>query len=799
VAALALGAALAVQPAGATVFTVTTTADAGPGSLRQAILDANASLGLDTIAFAIPGAGVHTIVPTSALPPIIDPVVIDGYSQPGSSANTATVGNNAVILVELSGQNAGTANGLNVTGGGSTVQGLAINRWALNGVRIATAGGNVVTGNFIGTDPAGMGARGNGFSGVTVLYASSTNNQVQGNVISGNGTGISTAGPGDQETQILGNLIGTDALGTAAIPNGTGIVVNAGNNFVGDGLDPTHGNVISGNSENGVVVDSVSAAGCRIYGNRIGTDATGTLPLGNAHVGVVVSNTTDVFVGGSSPGQGNLISGNGDQGISISTSTSIDVEGNLIGTDVTGIAPLGNGISGAPFGGIYLSDSSGCTIGSATGANVIAFNDGNGVTVFTFGTASGDSVRYNRIYGNLPRLPSAGLAIDLGDDGPTANDACDSDIGANGLQNFPVVTSTVIGAGSVQVSGYLNSTANTTFDLDFYADPACSPRPQAYLQATSWIGSAQVTTDASCNVNFSVTLSATVDPASVVTATATAPDGSTSELSQRFPFTITPISGPAAGGTGVTIQGTDFQPGATVTIGGAPASGVTVNSATQISATTPALSAGTRNDVTVTNPDATSGTIPSGFVADFLDVPETHPFYPYVTTLVANGVTAGCGGGNYCVNASITRAQMAVFLLKGKLGVCDVPPPATGMVFADVPIGSFAADWIEDLHARGITGGCGGGDYCPSSPVTRAQMAVFLLKTLLGSGYVPPPASGTVFEDVPIGSFAADWIEDLHARGITAGCSASPSLYCPSSPNTRGQMAVFIVKTFQLP
>ena len=790
--------ALFAGTAGATVFTVTTTADSGAGSLRQAILDANTNPGLDTIAFAIPGSGVHTITPTSALPPVIDPVLIDGYSQPGSSPNSASIGNNAVILIELAGENAGTSNGLNVTGGGSTVQGLAISRWALNGVRIATIGDNVVTGNFIGTDPSGMAASGNGFSGVTVLYASSTNNLVAGNVISGNGTGVSTAGPGDQETKIQGNLIGTNAAGTAAIPNGTGILINAGNNTIG-GSSSGQGNVISGNSDEGVVVDSASAAGCRILGNLVGTDATGALALGNGHVGVVVSNTTGVFVGGALAGDGNVISGNGDQGISISTSTSIDVEGNLIGTDASGVGSVGNGLSGVPFGGIYLSDSSDCTIGSAAAGNIIAFNDGNGVTVFSYGTASGDSVRGNRIYGNRSRPPSPGLGIDLGDDGPTANDACDSDIGANGLQNFPIITSTVIGASTVQISGYLNSTANTTFTLDFYANPACSPRPQAFAQATIPIGSAQVTTDGSCNVDFSITLSAVIDPASVVTATATAPDGSTSELSQRFPFTIAPISGPAAGGTGVTIQGTDFQAGATVTIGGSPATGVVVNSATQISATTPALSPGTRNDITVTNPDATSGTIPGGFVADFLDVPEDHPFYPYVTTLVANGVTAGCGGGNYCVTSSITRAQMAVFLLKGKLGVCYAPPPATGTVFADVPAGSFAADWIEDLAARGITGGCGGGDYCPSSPVTRAQMAVFLLKTLLGSGYAPPPASGTVFEDVPIGSFAADWIEDLHGRGITAGCSASPLRYCPSAPNTRGQMAVFIVKTFQLP
>jgi len=160
-------------------------------------------------------------------------------------------------------------------------------------------------------------------------------------------------------------------------------------------------------------------------------------------------------------------------------------------------------------------------------------------------------------------------------------------------------------------------------------------------------------------------------------------------------------------------------------------------------------------------------------------------------------VSVGCGGGSFCPDAPVTRAQMAVFLLKSKLGPGYVPPPAAGTVFADVPPGSFAADWIEDLAARGITSGCGGGNYCPLQAVTRAQMAVFLLKTALGAGYVPPAASGAVFADVHVGDFAADWIEDLAARGITAGCGGGN--YCPAAPNARGQMAVFLVKTFTLP
>jgi S-layer homology domain len=181
---------------------------------------------------------------------------------------------------------------------------------------------------------------------------------------------------------------------------------------------------------------------------------------------------------------------------------------------------------------------------------------------------------------------------------------------------------------------------------------------------------------------------------------------------------------------------------------------------------------------------------------EFFDVPLSNMFHDAIHTLAANGVTAGCGNGNFCPNGIVTRAQMAVFLLKSKHGAAYAPPPASGGVFDDVSSGDFAAAWIEELAAEGIASGCGGNNYCPGSAVTRAQMAVFLLKASLGAGYAPPPATGTVFDDVPAGAFAAAWIEDLAAREITSGCGGGN--YCPSSANTRGQMAAFLVKTFSL-
>jgi hypothetical protein len=179
----------------------------------------------------------------------------------------------------------------------------------------------------------------------------------------------------------------------------------------------------------------------------------------------------------------------------------------------------------------------------------------------------------------------------------------------------------------------------------------------------------------------------------------------------------------------------------------------------------------------------------------FLDVPNTHWAWRWIEGLSYSGVTAGCGSGNYCPATAITRDQMAVFLLKAKHGSSYSPPPPSG-VFLDVPTNHWAAAWIERLAAEGITAGCGGGNYCPGTAVTRDQMAVFLLKAKHGSSYSPPPPSG-VFLDVAANHWAAAWIERLAAEGITSGCGGGN--YCPGTPVTRDQMAVFLLKTFNIP
>jgi hypothetical protein len=207
-------------------------------------------------------------------------------------------------------------------------------------------------------------------------------------------------------------------------------------------------------------------------------------------------------------------------------------------------------------------------------------------------------------------------------------------------------------------------------------------------------------------------------------------------------------------------------------------------------------------DVTVREtlgPPATFGQIKAWTLhvgESFADVPPAHAFYRFVETLLHVGVTAGCTATTYCPDGSTTREQMAVFLLRAREGGTYTPLPCTTAPFPDVPCSSPFAPWVQELVARGITSGCGGGLYCPTNPVTREQMAVFLLKALEGVGFTPPSCTAASFADVPCASPFAPWVQELVARGITAGCGGG--LYCPTNPVTRGQMAVFLTKTFGL-
>ncbi len=251
----------------------------------------------------------------------------------------------------------------------------------------------------------------------------------------------------------------------------------------------------------------------------------------------------------------------------------------------------------------------------------------------------------------------------------------------------------------------------------------------------------------------------------------------------------------------LTVDGSGFDPGSVVRWNGADRP-TTLVCPTRLSATIPAAdltSSGTAA-VTVFNPAPGGGTSPdlTFFINPrFLDVPLGYWAATSIDKLVNDGVSTGCGLRLFCPEDPLTRAQAAILLLRAKNGSSYTPPPATGTVFADVPAAAFAAAWIEALAAAGITTGCGGGDFCPDVGATRAEMAIFLLRAKNGSAYTPPPATGTVFADVPATAFAAAWIEALAAAGITTGCGGGN--YCPGATVSRAQGAVFLVKTFGLP
>ncbi|HEY0725101.1 MAG TPA: hypothetical protein VGD41_14110, partial [Pyrinomonadaceae bacterium] len=444
-------------------------------------MDAN-SMGGGTIQFNIPGTGVHTISPLSALPPVTQSVVIDGYTaQSGASPNTnpPTQGINAVITIELSGANAGNVTGLTINAANCTVRGLVINRFQHDAIEINSTT-NTVEGNFIGTNTAGTAALPNGAAGLggVIFLAASSNNTVGGttpagrNLISGNiGPGIVFGGTGNM---VQGNLIGTDVTGTMALGNtDRGVNVNASNCTIG-GTTVNARNVISANARG---IDIFGGTNNTIQGNFIGTDVTGTIALGNPNVGLDLNTgVSGTQIGGltATPGTppGNLISGNnGNSGVILGQDTFGNlIQGNIIGADITGTQPLAN----IP-GGITINGHDNAVGGTATNArNIIAFNGGGtpmcnasnaGVWVHNSG-AINNAILGNSIFSN------AGLGIDLEFDGDPncidPNDNCDGDTGPNNLQNYPVLTSAISGGGSTNIQGSLNSAPNTTFRVEFF-------------------------------------------------------------------------------------------------------------------------------------------------------------------------------------------------------------------------------------------------------------------------------------------------------------------------------------------
>ncbi len=564
---------------GAATFTVNNTNSAGPGSLAQAMLDANASPGPNTIAFNISSGGL-TISPGSALPVITNPVTIDGSTQPGYTS---------APLIEISGVNAGSAvNGLEIATSNCVIRALAIDLfrgddyYTGDAIQITNSGGNVVEGCYLGIAPDGITPAGNAGAGVRIgdpyyydYYDDGllvTNNLIGGtnaaarNVISGNGNGIYVV---DSANNLIeGNYIGTDASGSIAIGN-----TNAGvtlydyfstNNVVG-GADAGDANLISGNDPehyydgDGVLIEGSQTNA--VYGNFIGVDVTGTYALPNGRHGVNILFGGGNLVGGAAAGQGNLISGNMVNGVNLgeneediasvtysgTPAPSPDgniIQGNLIGTDVTGQNPIPN-----QNDGVSILDMNGNLVGGFLPGegNVIEFNTNYGVQISGYGEADFNEVAGNTIWSNQNTgvviyygvtdvailsnsiYANTNLGIDLNGDGVTPNHPGGHVSGANFLQNYPVLGFPLAYAGNTLISGTFNSDSNSTYLLEFFDND--NPDPSGYGQGQRYLGCLSLTTDTNGNASFTFTNPAPLPFSDWITATATDSGSNTSEFS----------------------------------------------------------------------------------------------------------------------------------------------------------------------------------------------------------------------------------------------------------------------------
>ena len=395
------------------------------------------------------------------------------------------------------------------------------------GIYLTNTLGNIISGNYIGLDGSGETALGNGLSGIA-LYGG-TQNLIggmvtgAGNVLSGNSEyGIDIANPVAAGNWVQGNLIGLDAAGTNGIGNGNGYGgVLLDNGATGNVIGGTVGNarnVISGNAPAGIFFAGTATSGNVVEGNYIGTDISGSTAVPNSLAGIYMPfGTPGNIIGGAVAGVGNVISGNFYGLYLANPDTSGNwVEGNDIGTDGTGTNPLPNYDGLIIFGGATNNIIGLKPDGSGLG-NRIAFNDWDGVLVGDTNTA-GISVRGNSISEN------SGFGIELVDDG-------------NHFQNFPVITNAFGYGNSTTVSGTLNSLADQTFFVDIYRNLLAYPD-----QGEFYFGTAGVTTDASGNANFSLTSTAANYAGQYFTATATAASGDTSEFSPAVLATNLPVA-----------------------------------------------------------------------------------------------------------------------------------------------------------------------------------------------------------------------------------------------------------------
>jgi hypothetical protein len=603
----------------------------GVCTLRAAFSVANTTAGA-VIDFAIAGSGVHSITPGSQLPPLTQPVTVDGTSQPGFAG---------VPLIELSGVSAGPWQGIELLGGDSTVRGLDIYHWGAQGILIES-NDNTIAGNYIGVTPDGKSAAGNGASGVLIFGASG--NTVGGtvasdrNVISGNGdkgvqlqrTTPSSTTPATGNV-VEGNYVGTNATGDAAVANaldGISLVLGASGNTVG-GSVPGAGNLVSGNGRVGISLFDTSTNNV-VEGNYIGTNAAGTAAIGGNPACGIQLNSASNLVGGDSRSARNVISGNAGCGIAdaaqqdqTGASGSDVIEGNYIGTNAAGTAAIGgngpqalavlsssNMIGGVvPGTGNVISGNSGVGLwiaGPDATANVVQGNyiGTDSTTTRAIGNSGdgvliGGGVPGNTIGGTAPgdgntiaHNTSNGVEINGGIGDPIEGNSIFANSGlgialtsgGNGNQPAPTVVSALSSSSSTTISG----TAGPGQSVEVFSNPSCSdPEGAVFLGTTT-----------SSNGNWSVTMPV-VAIGNGITATATNPlTDNTSQFStcqanqllRPVIASMTPKFGSIKGGTTVRIVGQQLA-ATSVSFGSRPAARFTVNSPTQVTAVSPRRSA----------------------------------------------------------------------------------------------------------------------------------------------------------------------------------------------------------------
>ncbi|MCC7526865.1 MAG: CSLREA domain-containing protein [Chitinophagaceae bacterium] len=524
---LALAAFVTASARGATIVVNSaddTAADDGQCTLREAITAANgdtasgrspgecaagdhpsSGTSRDEIRFDIPGGGPFVIKPQTPLPHVTQPVLIDGYSQPGARPNSRRDGSDALLLIELRGEamqhdcEAGSPSPIDSAAlqfagreaSGSRLRGLAVAGFDgphMAHVVVFRAGGVQIDGNFIGLDAQGgpvltsnVGVALLNGAGELVSVEKRTpfdddapGNLVGGrtpqerNVIAANGVGIAIGGQGNQ---VVGNYVGVDPSGEESLPN----------------------------LAQGLMAGTIRVSSCQV-----------------AHEDFVFSGDRNT-VGGLASGSGNFFSAEaGDCAVQVFSDEN-RVQGNCVGTDRScGPGRDGLGLGAQPGCGIRLE---GRASGNLVESNTVAYASKGIVVVSGQSNPAGNDLRANSLHDNLA------LGIDLANDGPTANDPQDADSGPNGLQNFP----DGLAATTSGVRGRLQGLPNTEHRVDFYRSRRC--HASGFGEGERFLGSTSVLTDAGGKASFSVSLGG-LALEEVVTATATTREQGTSELSR---------------------------------------------------------------------------------------------------------------------------------------------------------------------------------------------------------------------------------------------------------------------------